>query len=237
MRRVRYLVRTRLASHEWPYLALAGLKRNDGLGQTVVTRNTDLVIEAFPRSGNTFAVQAFLSSQQKPVRLAHHLHAPSQIKRATRYRVPALVILRNPKDAVLSFVIKEPVVCVADALQSWIRFYKTIAAIHGDFVISRFEDITADFGAIIKVVNDRFQRDFGVFVHTPDNVRKCFDAIDGRYRDRFGAGTIHEDQVGRPSTARARLKLQLEDEYRQLPDLTARAEALYLDLLSITVRN
>ena len=205
MRRWRYLARTRLASHEWPYLALANLKRNDGLGQAVVTRDTALVIEAYPRSGNTFAAQAFLSSQTVPVRLAHHFHAPAQVKRAVRYGVPALVILRNPKDAVLSFVVKEPVVSVPDAIRSWILFYEAIAGIEEGFLTARFEDVTTDFGAVIRRINDRFGRDFGVFRHTPEGVQQCFDEIDARYRRRFGAGTVHEDQVGRPSAARLEL--------------------------------
>ena len=44
--------------------------------------HTELVIEAFPRSANTFATVAFQLSQPAPVRVAHHLHAPAQVTEA-----------------------------------------------------------------------------------------------------------------------------------------------------------
>ena len=39
----------------------------------------DIVIEGFPRSANSVAVHAFRVAQDRPVRIAHHLHAPAQV--------------------------------------------------------------------------------------------------------------------------------------------------------------
>jgi hypothetical protein len=50
----------------------------------LVDRTTQLVIEGFPRSGNTFAVVAFEQAQRQSVRIAHHLHAPAQVMLAAR---------------------------------------------------------------------------------------------------------------------------------------------------------
>ena len=44
--------------------------------------NTQLVIEGFPRSANTFAVITFWHLQPKKVIVAHHQHVPAQIIRA-----------------------------------------------------------------------------------------------------------------------------------------------------------
>src|SRR5690348_3804426 len=50
----RYRLRTSISHVPSIYLTLADLRRRDEDGATVVTRATDLVVEAFPRSGNTF---------------------------------------------------------------------------------------------------------------------------------------------------------------------------------------
>src|SRR5438552_16073334 len=54
----------------------------------------DLATEGFPRSANSFAVHAFRVAQDRPVRIAHHLHAPPQAIAAGRAPVAALVHLR-----------------------------------------------------------------------------------------------------------------------------------------------
>jgi hypothetical protein len=58
-----------------------------------VSRTTQLVIEGYPRLGNTFAVVAFLQAQKEDVRIAHHLHAPAQVIRAARWRIPTIVLI------------------------------------------------------------------------------------------------------------------------------------------------
>jgi len=71
-----------------------------------VDRATELVIEGFARSGNTFAVAAFSLAQPRPVRLAHHLHAPAQVLLAARMGIPCIVLVRDPVDAVASRLIR-----------------------------------------------------------------------------------------------------------------------------------
>lgn len=228
--RLRYNLRTRLGCYEWPYMALTALKRSDGQGQTRVDRDTDIVIEAFPRSGNTFAVQAFSHAQPNPVRIAHHFHAPAQVLRATRLGVPALVILRPPEDAVLSFVIREPVVPIRAALAAWLAFYETLSRRPCNCVVATFDEVTNDFGGVIRRVNQRFGRSFGLFEHTPENVEACFKAIEARNAQRFGAGRVEEHRVARPSEHRRARKAELQADYRRYTDLHRRATEVYAAL-------
>jgi hypothetical protein len=41
-----------------------------------VNRNTQLVIERFPKSANTFAVVSLQNAQSVKLQLAHHMHVP-----------------------------------------------------------------------------------------------------------------------------------------------------------------
>src|SRR2546428_11249384 len=85
--RLRYAVRSRLSVHIWPYLALARLKYRTNESR-VVTRDSELVIEGFPRSSNTFSIVAFETAQARPVKVKHHLHTAAQIIQAVRWGIP-----------------------------------------------------------------------------------------------------------------------------------------------------
>src|SRR5664279_3016777 len=108
----RYRLRTSVSHIPSIYMWLANLRRRDEDGATVVSQSTDLVVEAFPRSGNTFTVTALQSSQPQRLNIAHHCHAPAQLIRAVQMGKPALLIVRQPKDAVLSFMLRHPAVSV-----------------------------------------------------------------------------------------------------------------------------
>ena len=91
-----------------------------------VNRNTQLVIEGFPRSANTFAVGAFRKTQPIKLQIAHHMHVPAQILRAVHWKIPTIVLIRNPKDAVVSLVMYDRQISINQALQCYVSFYKAI---------------------------------------------------------------------------------------------------------------
>lgn len=199
--------------------------RYDGL---LVGPETDLVIEGFPRSGNTFSVFAFKHAQSREVRVAHHLHAPAQILRAARLGIPALVLLRDPVDAVLSLMLRDPGFTAGRALRYYASFYETVAR-HGDgFVVGPFEEVTGDYGAVVGRINARFGTGFVPFDHTEGNVERVFASIEASHRARR-RDVVAEEQIARPSAARADLKASLKERLRstELFAPLARARAAY----------
>jgi hypothetical protein len=177
-RHLRWGVRSRIAEHPSIYLPLARVK----YGQSVVGPEAKLLIEGFTRSGVTFAVIAFQSSQPSPVRVAHTLHAPAHVQAAVRRGIPALVTIRDPEAAVLSAIIREPYVTVEQGLKAWIRFYTRILEYRPKFVLGLFDDVVRDFGPVIREINERFGTAFREFDHTPENVEACFAIIEDRAR-------------------------------------------------------
>ena len=119
-------------------------------------KETEIVIEAYMRSANTFSVVAFQMSQERPVRLAHHLHAPIQLVDAARRGIPALSIVRHPGDAAASVTIRSPHVSLEQALAAYTRFYLSLAGHADRCMVVRFEDVTSDLGAVIGRLNERF---------------------------------------------------------------------------------
>src|SRR5262245_45373054 len=75
---LRHVARSRFTEHPAIYLPFAR-RKYPGPSPKVIDADTELVIDGYMRSANTFAVYAFQMAQRRPVRLAHHLHAPAQV--------------------------------------------------------------------------------------------------------------------------------------------------------------
>lgn len=178
----------------------------------VVTRDTDIVIEGYPRSANTFAVAAFLLAQPRPVKVAHHLHVPIQVIRAVQWGIPALVLLRKPDDAVLSWLVREPGLNVARALKDYVAFYTTLRPYRHGFVLATFEDVTRHFPQVIEWVNRRFGTHFHSLELTPENLTRIFALVEAWDKADTGRDWVTETTVARPSAARAALKAARRQE-------------------------
>jgi hypothetical protein len=206
------------------------LRTRQDLRSRVVTPDTQLVIEGFPRSGNTFARRAFVMGQSENVdqsRIASHLHVPAQVVQAARWQIPTLVLIRRPRDAVLSFALWNPI-SVDQALTYYRSFYETVEKYRDAYVLAPFEEITEDVGHVIKRVNDKFGTTFSLFRHDEVNVGRVFADMDTYARKTYGE-TQWERKVHHPSTVKERLKDEIEYdlEYPKRKRLIAEARAVY----------
>lgn len=185
---------------ERPALFRAYYARHPRFRHLLVRPDTDLVIEGFPRSANSFAVLAFEQAQPSPPRLAHHLHAPAQLELAVRYGVPVLVLLREPIDAVASLLIREPGLDADVALARYHAFHRAVERHVERLVLARFTQVTRDFGSVIEAVNQRFGRSFTPYRNGARADARVFEAIDALNRTHEGGG-LH--RLARPDAARA----------------------------------
>jgi len=253
-------VRQRLAGQRWALQSLwaghpsylAYSRRRHPLA--VLRPETEVVIEAYPRSANTFSAVAFQISQPRPVRLAHHLHAPAQVVAAARRGLPILLPVRHPRDCAISIAIRSPHVSMAEALDAYRRFHEAILPYRDACQVALFEDVTTDFGRVVEALNAKFGTGYVPFAHTAANVERVYALIEERARQpvyapvihayvcglisseeldaarlRAGpaatAGTAHvERRVARPSDERRDLQERLAEAYRE-PALARRREA------------
>lgn len=252
----RWRARQRWAAYD-SFLHVARMRK----GRAVVGPGTEIVIEGFPRTGNTFAVFAFQWAQERPVRVAHHLHAPAQVSVAADMGLPVLLLIRPPDDAIVSSVMWWPHVTAADALPAYANFYERLLPLRDACVVGRFEEVTSDMGAVIDRVNARYGTAFDRFEHTPENVEACYALIDERSRQADGGAAINaymsgvisaaeldvrraagagtslsatpEMRVARPSAARAAARDRVREAYLapHLADARARAERVYRDFV------
>lgn len=229
--RARHEVRRHIAKYPSIYLPLARSKHSPGHfhDPEVISQNTEIVIEAFPRSGNSFTVTAFKLAQQREVHVAHHLHAAAQVKTGVRKKIPTLVTIRDPEEAILSYMILSPYLLVKQVLQSYLDFHEGILGIKDKLVFSTFKQVTTDFGSVIRRVNQKFDSNFVEFDHTEENVKRCYQVQE----DGWLAKGKSEPNVGFPSEERKRIKDQLREQFhsesrgQSLTKMRARAYELY----------
>jgi hypothetical protein len=163
--------------YHWTY------RLRDGFVERLVTDETDLCIEGFPRSANSFAVGAFEHAQPEPLSIAHHNHVPAPILNATRRGLPAVVLIRDPVDTVISNRGLQLQIGAREGkempqyvpyerqLRTWIAWYERVWPVRDQIVVAPFEVVTDDMGRIIDAVNARFGTGFARFEHTDKNVK------------------------------------------------------------------
>src|ERR687890_1128224 len=216
--------------HPTVYFRLYRLLRTRKDLTRAVTPDKQVVIEGFPRSGNSFARRAFIMAQDETfdkTRIAHHLHVPAQVVRAAQWRIPTLVVIRRPRDAVLSFAAWDPI-SVDQALRYYLSFYETAEKYRDAYVLGRFEEVTEDFGEVIRRINERFGTTFSEFRHDERYVDAVFARMERNSRKRFG-GMSWENKVSLPFASREKKKREvgydLDSPRRRA--LIARAETVY----------
>lgn len=228
-REIYYRVHSLMTAYPMLYLPLVRY-RHRFLVDRVVNHDTDLVIEAFGRSGTTFANVAFLSVQKRRVRTAHHTHSPAQVIAAVRMKIPTLVIVRQPEAVVLSHMVRHRV-SARPALIAWIRFHQRLLSCGKGIVFCSFDELTHNFTPVIQRLNDRFRTSFDVWQHTRENEAEIFEQIKTRNRARFSEDAIIERMraFALPTAEREALKRQLRTQLQvdSLASLRDRAAMLY----------
>lgn len=169
-----------------PAIALA-VARWRGHG-VPVGEDTDIAIEGYPRSANSFAVAAFTVAQSESVRIAHHTHTPANVIAAVRRGIPALVLIREPEDAVVEFVLLKPALTVGQALRGWVRFYQPLLPFRDRFVAARTDEVLSDLAAVIGRANERFGTSFAAFEPTEESLAAVREAAGGYWEGRTGRG-------------------------------------------------
>lgn len=222
------------------FLAIQGFRyRNTNFKKRLVTPKHDLMIEGFPRSSNSFAVQALLAANggKDSLRIATHTHSSAHVAMAVHYKVPAMVIIRKPKAAIVSTIAlnsqsgrvqiksKNDVrLLLQDAGQRYVRFYEQIEKLRDSILLFPFEAVITDFGNVTKEFNARFNTDFRCFNHTDKDTKVLFEN-----------SKLHLA----PNTDRDRVKLQVQEDYMSpnLSDTRFAVEDVYARVTASFTKN
>lgn len=154
--RLRFDIWCILGSYPYGLNVISALKKD----RCVVNRNTEVVIEGFPRSGNTFAYAVFCAMQDHDVCIAHHIHGAAQIFAAQKLDVPVLFLLREPLAACASLMARQPALTALQVLKWYNQFHTCISKEVENIAFICFDDLVRQPAIIVERLNDKFGTNF-----------------------------------------------------------------------------
>lgn len=138
----------------WLYCKLFN-KRN-----VVVDPSTELVIEGYPRSANTYSVAVMWVSNGEDIKIAHHVHGSAQINKAVKLGIPAILLIRNPADTVASLLMRCPYLSGRDLLKNYIMFHRSLMGNINNIIIVDFETTVSSMDKVIEYINRKHNRSY-----------------------------------------------------------------------------
>jgi hypothetical protein len=203
------------------------------LGRLGVTRETDLVIEGYPRSANTYAVAAFRCTNGEGPVIAGHLHSVSSVRAGVERGLPVVVVVRDPVNAAVSLIQRQPV-RPTTALEAYVRFHDRLRPFLDDVVVSDFPVTTTSFGSVVEALNLRHGTSYVPYRPTPGNELWCREFV--LAADRRDQGEVTVATVALPHPDRQATRQPVCDAVQREERLVARARELYAEVRAHAVR-
>jgi hypothetical protein len=187
--------------------------------------DTDLVVEGFPRAGNTFVVYALQSASSNRLKIASHVHHPSQVKLAVARGIPTTFVVREPIATLSSYLTYAQHGRPSGVLKEYISYHEELVPYVDQLLICDFEESTVDMSSVIARINQRYFMEIPPFDQSPQNVERIFGKIARQH------GILHPrldpDRVApRPTTARRELSEHYRGELLHPKNSSLREEAL-----------
>jgi hypothetical protein len=201
-----------------------------------ITGTTDLVVEGFPRSGNTFTVFALRHVYGDDLSIASHVHHPGQIKEAVHRGLPCLLVVRPPVDTLASYLIAGPHGRPRQVLKEYRYYHRDVARLLDHVVVATFDQITNDLPGVVARVAQRWSLPLVPFTLSDADVDAVFERISEEHRRHHPRGQV-EMAAGRPSTQRGDLNAQHRRALVQpeLASLLRECEAIYATLAAAAI--
>ena len=220
-----------LSAWQFAYLYALSFLRPD-LYEKSVHSDTDVVIEGFPRSANTFLVHAFEMAVSGKLKVAHHFHDPCQIGLAIRSQIPCFVIIRNPLDAIVSWKLKAPNIDVRLMLRIYDSFYR-YAFEKEQVIFLRYSDVVGYTPKIVRAILQHSEPSLQADLASLTEER-IFHSIDNHKRAREGKHSGNFDlTVARPTKEKEDLKRTLRSDIStQEKVLLSEVSLFYKNILS-----
>lgn len=177
-----------------------------------------LIIEGFPRCGNTFMKAVLQDAGLDWLRIVSHFHMPAPVLLGVKREIPTIVLVRHPKDCISSYVIRDG--CSIDqALTEFVNYHQQIIPVlhNRALMIIDFGLMTSDVNSVIKQVKLRFKLPEADYVFDEEAEKRCFDEVEHMDCCDQGMGSVGETTVSRPSEYRAPMKAAVIGDLEQHP--------------------
>lgn len=204
------------------------------LRHAIVTPRTQLILDGFPRSANAYAEWAFRYANGEGVRLAVRLHSPRAVRVGVRFGIPTVVLVREPRAAVASWLQYKPGLTAAGAFARYVQYYDAVQTVRDDVVVAEFDEVVEHFGQVVERCNARFGTHFEPYPGGPRAEAWVRQRIESAWSDDE-TGEYAEHEVPRPSRDRPEAAEVLEGVLDEpgVRDNLAAAEAAYRRFVAV----
>ena len=224
-RRVKHYIH----EHPWLFPVVQRLRGADY--GTFCSSKTDLCIEGYQSSANSFAYNIF-RILRPDLDIAHHTHSVANVKRAIMYEVPTLILCRSPAEAIPSMVARfHP--SLEGGVYRYRRFYGFVLSKADHLILADFAEITNSFDRTVRRVEKQTGITFGNF--NIEEVRKKTIQHIREWSKKHGK----EDQISLPKDEREQKKRALRRRLKSMTEFweTEKIYRCLMDALQGEERN
>jgi len=198
--------------------------------ELVCGEDTDLVIEGYPRSSNSFTIQMirFLEGNQRRLKIAHHTHSIDNLRLGVYFKKATAVLVRPPEDAILSYMIYANQT-VDFAAKRYENFFRGVLNLETRPAILKFETVITDFNFIIGQINKLLIVQGSNPIPLSKDLAADTDRLNAKTRERALKvhGSNSDMRIGLPSATRNSIKEERRIEVQNYLLGNPEAERLY----------
>lgn len=207
------------------------LKRNlsKGGGGTVTNKATQLCIEGYPSSANSFCYHLFKCLLPE-LNYSHHTHSFANISLALKYNIPSLILIRNPLDCISSRVARfenNAQYCLIEYLDFYQRVQKVMSSEH---------ILLIEFGEMINQTEEvllAFDKHL-IWETKSENTEELIKRAKTRMKNSQQKLGKRMDNVSLPNKERQAKKNEIKQKVKSFPEYKL-SEDIYHSLIQSSV--
>lgn len=190
-----------------------------------VSKGTEMCIEGYPRSANSFFGWYFRTANPGR-KVAHHLHVPANVLAAVQRGIPTIIVLRPPESAVLSLMVGlGGKVSVSNLIREYIHFHRRVQMVINQCTITDFSATTTTPERAIAALNKLSGTTFATHLPAPMKPEDFYSHA-REVEERLTGSEDNINLLTAPDKRKDELKAQFRTAVQSHPHLYE-ANALY----------
>lgn len=172
-----------------------------------LTNTTTVVVDSYPRCGNSFFEAAFNMAQKGREVVAHHSHAAGQVLAGVKKGLPCIVLIREPEAAISSFYeMSEGKYSIQLLTREFVTFYSSLLPVIDKLIIVETSMMEARFRNLMVHLHDQYGLKVEPYEIDTAMRAQLFRVVDevGRQRNGFVAERYSDSLNSAEKQARRR---------------------------------
>jgi hypothetical protein len=207
----------------WLYRPLKKLRDKDA-SEKICTKKSNICVEGCPCSANTFTAM-LLEEIRKDFDVAQRCHSIANLKLALKLNIPAIALIRHPKDCVSSRIVRLKS-SLDESLLEYIDFCNFVLKNRNKLLIALFNDVTKNTENFLTEVSNKT----GLALDYKD-INKVQERVFKTMKEIQRKKSIPKN-IGLPTKERERQKILVKKHVIKSP-YYSKAIKLYNEILNL----